>query len=128
MRMTLFMGVLVSMIFFMVMRVALFVVMLGLLSESMCMAVTLSVFMPSAAHHSPNEEEDAGQNQHSPDNMALLGINRLLKLQTNHRDNPSQHERGDHMSEGCQKSDPSHMQETPPLRPRNDGQGNPVIR
>jgi hypothetical protein len=60
--------------------------------------------------------------------MTLLRIDFLLKLQTYHRDNPTQQERGQHMAERGQQGYFPDPQEGPALSPRDDCQRHPVIR
>jgi len=69
-----------------------FLVMPVLLSEAMSSvthSMLMSMVLASAAHQSPYEEKDSGQNHHHTYDVALLGINLLLKPQTNHSNDPS---------------------------------------
>jgi hypothetical protein len=66
----------------------------------MIMSMVFFVMMPMwpMTDQSPNEEANSCENKHCTHNMTLLGFNLMLKLQANQGNEPSKNERSDHVS------------------------------
>jgi ABC-type multidrug transport system fused ATPase/permease subunit len=96
----------------------------------MGMALAGSVFVSvrTATQAVPQQKKEPGEHQNGADDMALLSIYFALKLQTNHGDNPTQHQRSQHVSQRGQEGYASNAQKTPALRSRHNCQRYPVIR
>ncbi len=98
--------------------------------ETIAVSVTaFSVLVPvgAATQATPDEKNEPGEHKDHSYNMALLGVDFLLKLQTNQGDDSAQNQRGQHMPQRGHECDPSHTQQAPALRARDDRQGHPVI-
>jgi len=110
--------------------VSMLAVLMAQAEETIAVSVTtFSVLVPmgTATQAAPDEKNEPGEHEDHSYNMALLGIDLLLKLQTNQGNDPAQNQRSQHMSQRGHERDPTHTQQAPALRARDDRQGHPVI-
>jgi hypothetical protein len=120
----------VAMVAIVIVVMSMLAVLMAQAEETIAVSVTtFSVLVPmgAATQAAPDEKNEPGEHEDHPYNMALLGIDLLLKLQTNQGNDPAQDQRGQHMSQRGHERDSTHTQQAPALRARDDRQGHPVI-
>jgi hypothetical protein len=85
------------------------------------------VVVMSAASKTPDKESDSGGNQDDADDVALLGFERLAKLQSNEGDDSGEDDGRQYVADRGQKARTRRPRYGPAVGASNNGERDPVI-
>src|SRR5437588_13024512 len=103
------------------------VLVMPVMVQSTRFAMVVIVMVMPMSGESPHEEANPGENQDHPDDVPLLGLKGMAKLQADQSNDTSQDDRREHVSHRCQETGAGGTSQRPALRACHDGEWHPVI-